>query len=148
MKIVLATDGSKGSQRAAKWLQDWPGRPASCEIVVVHVVKPLAYWFVPLPGSAPVRASTAAMEQIGERAREDGQALVDRIAEELAGVCTARGVLAEGHPQDELIKLAKAEKADLIVMGRRGLGPVGGIVMGSVTQRVLHQSKVPVMVVP
>jgi nucleotide-binding universal stress UspA family protein len=52
-----------------------------------------------------------------------------------------------GKPADVLAQLARSEKADLIVVGARGLGPVLGAV-GSVTYRLLHRSGIPVLVIP
>jgi nucleotide-binding universal stress UspA family protein len=45
------------------------------------------------------------------------------------------------------VRAALAEKAQLIVMGTHGYGVVGRVVMGSVAQRVLAQSEVPVLLV-
>ena len=42
---------------------------------------------------------------------------------------------------------AQAEKFDLIVMGSRGLGQLEGLLLGSVSDRVLHQAKIPVMII-
>ncbi|WAA09600.1 universal stress protein [Fervidibacillus albus] len=53
-----------------------------------------------------------------------------------------------GSPKIEIIKLANELNAYLIVMGSRGLGPLKGTVLGSVSYGVLHDAPCPVTIVP
>jgi nucleotide-binding universal stress UspA family protein len=55
-------------------------------------------------------------------------------------------VLAEGPAGDAILEHAK--DAELIVVGSRGYGAVRGFIIGSVSQRVLHEARCPVVVVP
>lgn len=52
-----------------------------------------------------------------------------------------------GHAAEEILRAAKKAKVDLIVMGTRGRGTIGSLLLGSVAQSVLSASEVPVMVV-
>jgi nucleotide-binding universal stress UspA family protein len=52
-----------------------------------------------------------------------------------------------GHPAEEIVKAAKRDKAHLIVMGTHGHGALGRMLMGSVAQRVVSDSDVPVLLV-
>jgi nucleotide-binding universal stress UspA family protein len=54
----------------------------------------------------------------------------------------------EGSPHLEITKRAQEMGADLIVMGTHGHGGLAHAVLGSVTERVLHKSRCPVLVVP
>jgi universal stress protein A len=54
----------------------------------------------------------------------------------------------EGSPHAEIVKRAIEMAADLIVMGTHGHGGLAHAVLGSVTERVLHKSRCPVLVVP
>jgi nucleotide-binding universal stress UspA family protein len=148
MRALLATDGSPGAERATAWLEDFVGAQPECQVIVMHVVRPLVYWFVPLPGTAPVRAQTPAMQELARRAVADGEELVARVAAGFSGRCAVTTLVLEGDPARELTRAAESESANVIVIGRRGLGPIGELLLGSVTQRVLHSSKVPVLVVP
>jgi nucleotide-binding universal stress UspA family protein len=56
--------------------------------------------------------------------------------------------LAEaGTPGIDLPRVATEQAADMIVMGTRGLGAVGALLLGSVTQRVVHNATLPVLLV-
>jgi nucleotide-binding universal stress UspA family protein len=56
--------------------------------------------------------------------------------------------LAEsGLPEDEIPRVATERAADMVVMATRGLGAVGALLLGSVTQRVVHNATVPVLLV-
>ncbi len=93
-------------------------------------------------------------------ARRDMMASVEALMEKDARVLLAdyatlaerRGVKAEtivakGHPANIILYTAKAKGADMIVVGRRGLGGFRGLLMGSVSSAVLQNSKVPVLVI-
>lgn len=55
--------------------------------------------------------------------------------------------IIEGDPATSIIKTAEEEGYDVIVMGKRGMGILEELVMGSVTHKVVNQSKIPVIVV-
>ena len=59
-------------------------------------------------------------------------------------ICTT----AMGRPAREIVKAARAENADLIVMGTHGLTGVRRLMLGSVTEEVLRTVTVPVLAVP
>jgi nucleotide-binding universal stress UspA family protein len=59
----------------------------------------------------------------------------------------ARGLVREGPPEDALLEIARAEKADLIALGTHGRSGIARWVMGSVTEKILRASPVPVLVV-
>ena len=55
--------------------------------------------------------------------------------------------LAEGYASEEILKCAEKGHHDLIVMGSRGMGLVRGLVLGSVSSRVVNQAEIPVLIV-
>lgn len=56
--------------------------------------------------------------------------------------------ICAGDIADEILDVAEAEKADVIVLGRRGLGRVREVLLGSVSQKVLHHADCKVVIVP
>jgi nucleotide-binding universal stress UspA family protein len=58
-----------------------------------------------------------------------------------------RTVLADGTPFDRIVRIARAEKAGLIVMGTHGRTGLGRFFLGSVAERVVATSPVPVLTV-
>jgi nucleotide-binding universal stress UspA family protein len=81
----------------------------------------------------PIPVPPAVLRQIGElivtKARE---------AVEASGVSQVTIKVVDGKPADCIIAAAEVENADMIVMGRRGLGNVTGLLMGSVSHKVSH----------
>jgi nucleotide-binding universal stress UspA family protein len=54
--------------------------------------------------------------------------------------------IAHGAPLDEIVREAETGGYDLVVVGSRGLGPVGRLILGSVSERLVLRSPVPVLV--
>ena len=67
-----------------------------------------------------------------------GQRILDTEKEAICalGISDVTGVMADGDPADRILETAKQENADFIVMGRRGLGAVHGLLVGSVSTKV------------
>lgn len=81
----------------------------------------------------PVPVPAAVLRQIGE--------LIVAKAKDTAEACGASRVTTEvvdGKPADCIIAAVEKENADMIVMGRRGLGNVSGLLMGSVSHKISH----------
>jgi len=81
----------------------------------------------------PIPVPPAVLRQIGE--------LIVKQAQEAAkasGVSQVTTQVIDGKPADSIIAAAEAANADMIVMGRRGLGNVTGLLMGSVSHKVSH----------
>jgi len=134
-RILLAVDGSEWSNRAIPLAAEL-ARKFGAEIVVFH-----AQERVMAPGGNHAVEST-----------DDAQGMTDRVVAWLKDEeVSARGetrVCYTGHIARELAKLARTEGANIIVMGSRGLSEVGGLMLGSVVNKVLHLAEVPVLIVP
>lgn len=140
MKILLAVDGSKASRDAVTSLvrrATWFREPPFVHLLYVHL---------PVP-------------RVGAFAGPSKAALTRYYSEEGA-LCLsgARGVLDKSPIRYEasilvgpiagtICKEAAAKKCELIWMGTRGMGSGAGLLLGSTATKVLHASKVPVMLV-
>jgi nucleotide-binding universal stress UspA family protein len=139
--IVVGVDGSETSHGAAKhavaMARQWKGK-----LLVVTVVRTPEGWWGIGGAPPPPEALSAALAE--------GQA---QVLNELEETLDLEGVNYEtveelGDPSSRLLAVAEANSADLIVIGRRGAGFAERVMMGSVADRLCHQSEVPVLVVP
>lgn len=71
----------------------------------------------------------------------------DRIWEKLSESRKARKHVKSGHVARSILEVADEEGSDMIIMGSRGLGLLKGVLIGSVSQKVIEEAKIPVMVV-
>jgi nucleotide-binding universal stress UspA family protein len=132
-KVLLATDGSKDAALAARAAVELSNRTTS-ELHVVHV------WHdVPTPHfHSFVRA------QLRQEAEETFQKQLERI--EQTGGTVAEAHLREGRTVDEILDLSEELEVGLLIVGSRGLGGVGRILLGSVSEGIVHHSRRPVLV--
>jgi nucleotide-binding universal stress UspA family protein len=95
-------------------------------------------------GSASHYTDDAALT---DKARQAAQADSDQVLAGLSAKPASVTVTAvHGLPAEELIKAS--EGADMLVLGRRGTGGFGRLVMGSVTSQVAHHARCAVLIVP
>ena len=82
--------------------------------------------------------------------RRSGEETLRRTAESkvFSGLDVDTQLLFGNNPARELLRLAKERGADAIVMGSHGRGDFGRMILGSVSQRVIHNARVPVTVLP
>lgn len=131
--VLVAVDGSEPARRAVEQAVELA---SSCDarLVVAHALPPPVDDEVFQPFEAFVESA--------------GTLLLEQTVESFPD-CRARieTRLLRGDPVDALVALAKSIGADLVVVGSRGLGAVGRVVLGSVSDRLLHTLPLPVMVV-
>ncbi len=143
-KVLLATDGSPESARAARMAVELTNSLGS-ELHVVHVAL--------VPGVHVEPESVIYDPDFYERMRERGQSDArERLDEQVAKVKEAGGTVAGAHarvgrPDAEIVHLAEELDADLVVLGSRGLGPLRRALMGSVSDSVVRHAHCPVLVI-
>jgi nucleotide-binding universal stress UspA family protein len=116
-------------------------RKDDAELVLVHVLTPVA----PLIGEAYVSPKT--FDEIQQSSREQGERQLEALAAKARKGIRVQAVLAEGVAWQEITRLAKARRADLIVMGTHGRGGLAKLFLGSVAERVVATAPCPVMTV-
>lgn len=143
MRILVATDGSQHAIRAADLALRLVRELKQADVVVnVGHIPDVAL------GAAAVRGGSVDLGGLIESLDQAGQRILDQTAEVFSGVDIAvRRDYRTGDPAAEIVGAAREHKADLIVMGSRGLGQIGGLVLGSVSERVLHLAHGPVLIV-
>lgn len=86
--------------------------------------------------------------ELDQHSREDAAAAVEKIgkAARAAGVPFTALVTTENAPHEGIVAAARKRKCDAIFIASHGRGALGGFVLGSVTNKVLSHSKLPVVV--
>lgn len=158
--ILAATDGSEHARAAVELAADLADK-YDAELVVMHVIGqgkvPDALIHLaeveniveppapdPTMPRAPIpRADVGRMHETNQIHQYIGEKVVDE-AESIAksrGVKKLRRVITDGDPAGAILDAAAEEKADMIVVGSRGLGTLKGLLQGSVSQKVSHLAK-------
>ena len=137
-KVIWATDGSEAADRAldhAKALAAEGGGP----LTVIYCVE----YTIPSKGggSFPVHANEAEIQekidrQLAELSTNGTRATLQKTRSRVGGAAHA------------IAELATEDQADLIVVGTRGHTALAGLLLGGVTQRLLHIAPCPVLAVP
>ena len=137
-RIGVAYDASPESEGALAWAEKLAASSgAALELMTVTQFVPIAMY----PGVASYPTDSL-MSEMREDAERQMQMAIDRIAD---------GVAADGRVMDgPVIKslVDASEDLDLLVAGSRAYGPVGSVLMGSVSHTLMHEARCPVVVVP
>jgi len=143
--VLLATDGSDGANEAIRFLLSLP-LVRNTKVRLLSAVEPTLY-----PASAPklIRAQLKGMiAQLERERRAEVEKVLDRAARELkAKVTRLTRSMPTGHPAREIVAAAASFDAGLVVVGARGLGGMKRLLLGSVSERVLHDARCPVLIV-
>jgi nucleotide-binding universal stress UspA family protein len=136
--ILLATDESSDAALAGQAAADI-SRKTGAQLHVVHV------WTDVPPPAYPALV----FDDYSRQAKEEARELLRRQVwnAEVAGGSVAGQHLREGKPAEEIIFLAERLQADLVVVGRRGVGRIKRLITGSVSEGVVHRASYPVLVV-
>lgn len=173
-RILVALDGSDHASRALD-LASAIAQRFGAGLEVVHVVsrKPLSEaerhmaavefhteitrGFDPTPLIDARNDSRILSQRLAEQAAETGRRFRWTMGEHMlesaearareAGVPTVTKHIEEGDPADVILRLVGTGAMDLVVMGRRGLGDLGGLLLGSVSHKVSHLADCPCLTV-
>lgn len=146
--IVVACDGSRHAGQAAA-LAGTLSQALGATLHLVHVFPGSVAELVGMPGASAQMLGLARFEQrdldaLAEESARDAFA----VAEQALGAMAASVVRQRlaGDPANELVAYAHGLDAPLLVLGPRGRGYVGELLLGSVTHSVLHKARCPVLV--
>lgn len=135
-RIIVAIDGSEHSHKTLKYAKELA---QSFEAIVW-----LVYAF---PRTSDLLGYDE-YEKLVARRENAGQDILDAARQNFdSHNLDIHEELLEGPPAEAILSVAEARKADLIVMGTRGMGALQGLVFGSVSNKVAHYAECPVMLV-
>lgn len=137
----MAVDSSPCGERALTQAIDLAKRYGA-RLIILHVI--LRRLYAVTPSEAGVLAATVFVKEM----EAEGETIISKTGEvaRTAGVDYACRLL-QGVPADEIMKTAQEENVDLIVVGSRGLTEVKAFLLGSVSSKVSHRSKCPILII-
>jgi len=146
-RILIATDGSKFGEKASKVGIEL-AKLSGGKVIIVYVADISKYissagLISPFGGASP-----EAIDNVVANIRETGEKATLQVNElaRAAGVISER-LIVEGNPPSEILRIAEDEKIDTIVIGSIGKTGLEKFLMGSVAEKVVHSSKLPVLIV-
>lgn len=137
-RILVPTDFSDSARQALDWASTL-AREFKAEILLLHVVENLTVGYASDLFPVPM---AEVYEEISGYARSELAKLVQELR---TGGVTVTERLAQGTPSAEIIRIAKEEGVDLIVVGSHGKGLLDHALFGSTTERVVRKAPCPVL---
>jgi nucleotide-binding universal stress UspA family protein len=150
-KILIATDGSVSSEKAANFGIEL-AKLSQGKIVILYVADINSYLpaesLVPPFGGPNPHAIDKMVTDLRNSLIEAGEKATSHIEEKarMAGIPSER-LVVEGNSASEILKFAEDAAMELIVVGKIGKTGLRKFLIGSVAERVVRNSKVPVVIV-
>ncbi|OPY53720.1 MAG: Universal stress protein [Methanosaeta sp. PtaU1.Bin060] len=140
---MIATDGSETSERAAEM---------GLEIVRLSGGKATAIYVVDilrlshLPGYTALPGLSKRLLELMQKEGKEATKHVCEMAGKAGVACEA--MVSEGDPSTEILRRSQESDADLLILGTKGRSGLDKILLGSVAEKVIRNSRVPVLLVP
>jgi nucleotide-binding universal stress UspA family protein len=148
-RILVPIDGSEPSIKALDYALDL-AENLEVEVVILSVVRPVTLPIFPMEDNVAPIVTAQQSVRYAQKAKE----LYENVLKEGLKRAKSRkpnlkitGKLAEGRPGDKIIEIAEEEGFDLVVMGSRGLSGLSEVLLGSITNKVAHHSKTPLLII-
>lgn len=139
--ILIPTDFSEMSLNALKYARSFADT-YSARLSLLHVVDEASmYWMAMGPNSIPMGPSGDELVEIAEKEMDKF------IGEHLSDVGEVGRKVLLGRPFAEIVKYAREEKTDLIVLCTHGRSGLQHALLGSVTEKVIRKAPCPVLTV-
>jgi nucleotide-binding universal stress UspA family protein len=130
-RVIVGVDGSEASRRALRWAADYA-------VAMDAHIEALAVWEMP----ATYGWITSAQDLSPTEAALKG---LTTVVEEVVGTTPhVELTISRGHAAHVLVEASK--RADLLVVGSRGMGGFKGVLLGSVSQHCVQHAECPVVV--
>lgn len=147
-KILLPTDGSKNSEKAiahAVTIAEFE----DAEIIVLNVVD--SVYLTGLPEEDLITKSEMIMEEESRKVLERVESIIEDLEKEKGS--SAKNVkitskTIEGNAADVILKVSESEDVDMIVIASSGKHMLDRFLLGSVTEKTVRHSTIPILVIP
>jgi nucleotide-binding universal stress UspA family protein len=138
LNILVAVDGSEHAAEALRTAAQL-AQEEHARLTVITAVPPA-------PALAQMSAVGVALTEVADLLGEAGKRMRTQV-DDLPDDISVQSMAVPGHPVEVILERLREGRHDLLVMGTRGLGRMGSALLGSVSQAVLHEARVPVLVV-
>jgi nucleotide-binding universal stress UspA family protein len=135
-KILAPVDGSPNSHKSLKYAVDL-AKKYEANITIIHVAERPIYGYL--------SEEYVVSENLDQIKKDSEKLLLERKTEVMNEGLKVDAILTDGDPGQEILKTS--EGYDLIVMGSRGLGLTKSLLLGSVSNKILHHADKPVLIV-
>jgi len=132
-RILVAVDGSDGSRAALRFLSTF-GLESNTAVILVHVLPPPVPSLHGMGTSIPDWTNSDVVMTDAAAALSDARRPIEQV-------------VREGDPAREIVRSARNRDVDLVVLGARGLRTLGRVLLGSVSETVVHHVGRPVVIV-
>ncbi|MDP6689369.1 MAG: universal stress protein [Alphaproteobacteria bacterium] len=138
-KYLVAVDGSEHGWKALDLAAKLAGA-SDAELILLHVVP-----HEPMPDGLAQFAKAEGLSMAEERGRyHEGRRIGDQIVRQAEARVRKSGFervssrVEEGSPADRIVAVAEGDGTDMIFLGSRGLSDLKGLLMGSVSHKLMH----------
>ncbi len=138
-KFLVAIDGSGHGWKALDLATNL-AKSSEAELIVLHIVP-----YEPMPEGLAQFAKAEGLSVEEEKGRyHEGRRVGDGITEEAEARARKSGLervtrrVEEGNPAERIVAVAKSEGTEMVFLGSRGLSDVKGLLMGSVSHKLMH----------
>jgi nucleotide-binding universal stress UspA family protein len=143
-KILIATDGSALAEKAVRHGLSL-AKSVGANVIALIVEPPFNVYDVP---ESRIQQMSEAFVQHAELIKKHADQVLDQVADaaKATGVPCETAQVEHHHPYQAIIATAKDKGCDLIVMASHGRSGISGALLGSVTNKVLTHTNIPVLV--
>lgn len=124
----------------------------NAEVTLLHVLSDITYYsslnYSPITGFDTFSTMDIVQNNSMEELEDAAEKFLEFFKEKYSGNTPIDTEIGEGDFADEILKKAKDCNADIIVLGTHGRKGIEKIFMGSVAEKVLHKSVIPVYIIP
>ncbi|ESP89060.1 universal stress protein [Candidatus Halobonum tyrrellensis] len=137
-RILVPTDGSDGVERAVRHAVDLAVEHGAT-VHALYVVNSASY------AGMPMESSWEGIDEMLRADADDAVELVRAVADDYE--VPVETAVIDGTPSSEIVRYAEEADCDLVVMGTHGRGGIDRLLLGSVAEKVVRGSSVPVLTV-
>ena len=138
-KFLVAVDGSDHGWKALDLATDL-AKVSNAEVVILHVIPyiPMPEGFQQFAEIEGIKAADRTFRYHYDRTVGDAITSEAEARAQKNGLARVTTQVTEANPADEIVALAKSKRADMLFLGSRGVSDLKGMMMGSISHKVMH----------